>query len=110
MTLGLRSFNIFTQHLTLESNYRHEETSPDGKRRIIILNKSIDYEYSSENAVRGVIIQGGWIWEEINEETTKVVYVVLVDPKGIIPNWIANYSEEPLVIEKIDHYLKRKIT
>lgn len=61
-----------------------------------VVATSIDYKDPNipvdKKTVRGVLMAGGWILQEINSNLTKTTYISCSDPKGKIPETIKNYA------------------
>lgn len=68
---------------------KHQEV--DGK--VVYVAKSIEVPSlpPKDGAVRGEIYASGFIFEPISASSTKVIYFINVDPKGIIPHMVVNF-------------------
>lgn len=68
---------------------KHQEI--DGK--VVYVGKSIEVPSipPRDGAVRGEIYASGFIFEPITATSTKVIYFINVDPKGIIPHMVVNF-------------------
>lgn len=79
---------------------------------IVVHCKSIENEaqFQQPGAVTGNLINGGWVLERVSDESTRVSYIVQADPKGFIPNWIANLftADDVLLINRIQDWISSK--
>lgn len=66
---------------------------PDG--RIMIVGKSINdpQQMAREGRVRAVVL-AGWLFTPIDENKTRVVRIIQLDPKGNIPAFLINTHNE----------------
>ncbi|KAJ3219729.1 NADH-cytochrome b5 reductase [Clydaea vesicula] len=79
----------------------------------IVFNKTVKNDnviYGRTDTVRAEILKGGWILEKLDDNLTKVTYILQVSPGGYVPNWLTNMYliEESLIISEIDKFLKER--
>jgi len=63
----------------------------EGPNKVYISCKSCNYPYSSSKEnVRGELVVGGYIMEQIDPNSTRVTYISKSDFKGSVPQIIQN--------------------
>ncbi|OQS07641.1 hypothetical protein THRCLA_00356 [Thraustotheca clavata] len=102
------------EFVLLEKREKFTRAQEEGGDYWVIADRSIDADAVpvANGVVRGIAHQSGWIFEQVPglPEHTKVTFLMQIDPKGMIPIWLANFInvEEPLVIAKIERFLNER--
>lgn len=87
--------------------YERRETMDDGT--LVVAVASLPKEISEglypkqSNAIRGLLLQSGWVVEKFQQDSCIVTYVVQLDPAGWLPKCFVNRFNTKLVmiIEKL---------
>ncbi|XP_071724725.1 uncharacterized protein [Rutidosis leptorrhynchoides] len=88
--------------------YERRETMEDGT--MVVAIASLPKEIAAglqlpkqNNAIRGLLLQSGWVVEKLEHDSCMVTYVVQLDPAGWVPKWLVNRLNMKLVmiIEKL---------
>lgn len=64
---------------------------PDGSFMLVTKSVIWDAAPPTKEFVRGNVIEAGYFVKPINNNKSKLTYVVQVDPKGWVPLWIVKY-------------------
>ncbi|GAB4847421.1 hypothetical protein Ancab_026478 [Ancistrocladus abbreviatus] len=82
--------------------YERRETMDDGTLVVAVasLPKQIAAGlYPKQNrAIRGLLLQSGWVVEKLEDSSCMVTYVVQLDPAGWLPKWFVNRLNTKLVM------------
>ncbi|KAL5704784.1 hypothetical protein ACHQM5_023160 [Ranunculus cassubicifolius] len=82
--------------------YERRETMDDGT--LVVAVASLPKEIASglhpkgTNAIRGLLLQSGWVVEELEDSSCMVTYVVQLDPAGWLPKFFVNRVNTKLVM------------
>ncbi|KAK9678023.1 hypothetical protein RND81_11G182800 [Saponaria officinalis] len=81
--------------------YERRETMDDGT--LVVAVASLPKEIASglhpkqNKAIRGVLLQSGWVVEKLDHHSCLVTYVVQLDPAGWLPKFFVNRLNTKLV-------------
>ncbi|KAL5555039.1 hypothetical protein UlMin_037594 [Ulmus minor] len=82
--------------------YERRETMEDGTLVVAVasLPKEIaaGLEPKKNNAIRGLLLQSGWVVEQLEGDSCMVTYVVQLDPAGWMPKCFVNRLNNKLVM------------
>ncbi|KAL9246093.1 hypothetical protein vseg_019672 [Gypsophila vaccaria] len=82
--------------------YERRETMDDGT--LVVAVASLPKEIASglhpkqNKAIRGVLLQSGWVVEKLEHDSCLVTYVVQLDPAGWLPKFFVNRLNTKLVM------------
>lgn len=82
--------------------YERRETMDDGT--LVVAVASLPKEIAAglhpkgDNAIRGLLLQSGWVVEELEDNSCIVTYVVQLDPAGWLPKFFVNRLNTKLVM------------
>ncbi|KAE9609518.1 putative START-like domain-containing protein [Lupinus albus] len=82
--------------------YERRETMEDGT--LVVAVASLPKEIAAglhpkqSNAIRGVLLQSGWVVEKLDHNSCVVTYVVQLDPAGWLPKCFVNRFNTKLVM------------
>ncbi|KAM7264958.1 hypothetical protein ACFE04_002641 [Oxalis oulophora] len=82
--------------------YERRETMEDGT--LVVAVASLPKEIAAglqpkqNNAIRGLLLQSGWVVEKLEDDSCMVTYVVQLDPAGWVPKWFVNRLNTKLVM------------
>ncbi|KAL4655174.1 hypothetical protein ACB092_01G431900 [Castanea dentata] len=82
--------------------YERRETMEDGT--LVVAVASLPKEIAAglhpkqNNAIRGLLLQSGWVVEKLEDDSCLVTYVVQLDPAGWLPKWFVNRLNTKLVM------------
>ncbi|XP_021719100.1 START domain-containing protein 10-like isoform X1 [Chenopodium quinoa] len=82
--------------------YERRETMDDGT--LVVAVASLPKEiaaglYPKQNkAIRGLLLQSGWVVEKLEDDSCMVTYVVQLDPAGWLPKFFVNWLNTKLVM------------
>lgn len=76
---------------------------------LIVETRSVDFPQapSNKNRVRAVIEYGTMAFRPVDEKSTWVELIILVDPKGSIPKWLVNIMQQKMPYEFLKALEKR---
>ncbi|XP_022895617.1 START domain-containing protein 10 [Olea europaea var. sylvestris] len=91
--------------------YERHETMDDGT--LVVAVASLPKEIAAglhpkqNNAIRGLLLQSGWVVEKLEDDSCIVTYIVQLDPAGWLPKCFVNRFNTKLVmiIEKLKKQL-----
>ncbi|KAF3440648.1 hypothetical protein FNV43_RR18932 [Rhamnella rubrinervis] len=82
--------------------YERRETMEDGTLVVAVasLPKEIaaGLHQKANNAIRGLLLQSGWVVEKLEDDSCMVTYVVQLDPAGWLPRCFVNRVNNKLVM------------
>ncbi|GMY04936.1 START domain-containing protein 10 [Fagus crenata] len=82
--------------------YERRETMEDGT--LVVAVASLPKEIAAglhpkqNNAIRGLLLQSGWVVEKLEDDSCMVTYVVQLDPAGWLPKCFVNRLNTKLVM------------
>ncbi|KAL2571347.1 hypothetical protein AAZX31_17G002900 [Glycine max] len=82
--------------------YERRETMEDGT--LVVAVASLPKEIAAglhpkqSNAIRGLLLQSGWVVEKLEDDSCVVTYVVQLDPAGWLPKCFVNRFNTKLVM------------
>ncbi|OVA03681.1 START domain [Macleaya cordata] len=82
--------------------YERRETMDDGT--LVVAVASLPKEIAAglhpkrNNAIRGLLLQSGWVVEKLEHDSCMVTYVVQLDPAGWLPKFFVNRLNTKLVM------------
>ncbi|KAK6945666.1 START domain [Dillenia turbinata] len=82
--------------------YERRETMDDGT--LVVAVASLPKEIAAglhpkqNNAIRGLLLQSGWVVEKLDDDSCMVTYVVQLDPAGWLPKCFVNRLNTKLVM------------
>ncbi|KAK1402024.1 START domain-containing protein [Heracleum sosnowskyi] len=82
--------------------YERRETMDDGT--LVVAVASLPKEIAAglhpkqSNAIRGLLLQSGWVVEKLDDDSCMVTYVVQLDPAGWLPKFFVNRLNTKLVM------------
>ncbi|XP_031254466.1 START domain-containing protein 10-like [Pistacia vera] len=82
--------------------YERRETMEDGT--LVVAVASLPKEIAAglhlkqNNAIRGLLLQSGWVVEKLEDDSCMVTYVVQLDPAGWVPKCFVNRLNTKLVM------------
>ncbi|RZC63891.1 hypothetical protein C5167_025707 [Papaver somniferum] len=82
--------------------YERRETMDDGT--LVVAVASLPKEIAAglypkrSNAIRGLLLQSGWVVERFEKDSCMVTYVVQLDPAGWLPKFFVNRLNTKLVM------------
>ncbi|CAK8564563.1 unnamed protein product [Lathyrus sativus] len=82
--------------------YERRETMEDGT--VVVAVASLPKEIAAglhpkqNNAIRGLLLQSGWVVEKLQDNSCAVTYVVQLDPAGWLPKCFVNRFNTKLVM------------
>ncbi|XP_059648338.1 uncharacterized protein LOC132294480 [Cornus florida] len=82
--------------------YERRETMDDGT--LVVAVASLPKEIAAglhpkqNNAIRGLLLQSGWVIEKLEDDSCMVTYVVQLDPAGWLPKCFVNRLNTKLVM------------
>lgn len=82
--------------------YERRETMDDGT--LVVAVASLPKEIAAglhpkqNNAIRGLLLQSGWVVEKLEDDSCMVTYVVQLDPAGWLPKFFVNRFNTKLVM------------
>nr|ACU23838.1 unknown [Glycine max] len=82
--------------------YERRETMEDGT--LVVAVASLPKEIAAglhpkqSNAIRGLLLQSGWVVEKLGDDSCVVTYVVQLDPAGWLPKCFVNRFNTKLVM------------
>ncbi|XP_054801316.1 uncharacterized protein LOC129305307 [Prosopis cineraria] len=82
--------------------YERRETMEDGT--LVVAVASLPKEIAAglhpkqSNAIRGLLLQSGWVVEKLEDDSCVVTYVVQLDPAGWLPKCFVNRLNTKLVM------------
>lgn len=82
--------------------YERRETMDDGT--LVVAVASLPKEIAAglypkqNNAIRGLLLQSGWVVERLQDDSCIVTYVVQLDPAGWLPKFFVNRLNTKLVM------------
>ncbi|CAK9177842.1 unnamed protein product [Ilex paraguariensis] len=82
--------------------YERRETMDDGT--LVVAVASLPKEIAAglhpkqNNAIRGLLLQSGWVVEKLEDDSCMVTYVVQLDPAGWLPKCFVNRLNTKLVM------------
>lgn len=82
--------------------YERRETMDDGT--LVVAVASLPKEIAAglhpkqNNAIRGLLLQSGWVVEKLEDDSCMVTYVVQMDPAGWLPKCFVNRLNTKLVM------------
>nr|GMC97837.1 PCTP-like protein [Ipomoea batatas] len=91
--------------------YERRETMDDGT--LVVAVASLPKEIAAglqpkqNNAIRGLLLQSGWVVEKLSDHSCMVTYVVQLDPAGWLPKCFVNRLNTKLVM--IIENLKKQV-
>ncbi|KAL2491063.1 Polyketide cyclase/dehydrase and lipid transport superfamily protein [Abeliophyllum distichum] len=91
--------------------YERRETMDDGT--LVVAVASLPKEIAAglhpkqNNAIRGLLLQSGWVVEKLEDESCMVTYIIQLDPAGWLPRFFVNRFNTKLVM--IIENLKKQV-
>ncbi|GFY89251.1 polyketide cyclase/dehydrase and lipid transport superfamily protein [Actinidia rufa] len=82
--------------------YERRETMDDGT--LVVAVASLPKEIAAglhpkqSNAIRGLLLQSGWVVEKLEDDSCMVTYVIQLDPAGWLPKCFVNRLNTKLVM------------